>query len=169
MIGPIVLGSLMCLVFLGTAFAFRMRPKQCLGTIAILALPLCLILLFLAKGGYFRTKASAISIVHQIGPQKLRNDAQELTIRLKTVEYHLYVPEELWPESFKALRPLNVVDNSQGFTIQRYKMWEDGSGIIVIPSDSNVEFREGKFSENYLPYSYEKLADGVYWYTNEAN
>ena len=103
----------------------------------------------------------AIKTLDRVGAEKLRHDAAVLYKDLfagRGPDLTVLKPGQ-WPKSFEAFHPLYVGAYLDGFVCALRKGEDTESGIYIIPSGMEHEPR------NTDRASYERLSDGIYWYS----
>ena len=117
---------------------------------------------------FISNKAGAIATVRTIGAKTLREDAATLREQLNGEKKYGLVPEALWPESFKAFKPIKVYYDERSFDIIRFKFGDLEDGIVVVRAGDELNLPVGRLGENTpFPSVREKIEDRIYWYSRE--
>lgn len=92
---------------------------------------------------------------------RLRHDAAVLykNLHAGTGPAYAVIKESGWPESFRALGPVEVGVYADGFTLAFEQSGQIEAGVYVTPSQMDVTPQATERAR------FERLADGIYWYS----
>lgn len=134
-------------------------PKRVLLPLCLLVLAGCLTAAFVMRGATPRSQAKKVLL--EVGPESLRDAAARLYknhFASRAPDYST-VKESLWPPQFNAFKPNHVGAYRDGFALALTSDRETEAGIYVIPAYTDFQPRVTERGR------YERLADGVYWYS----
>jgi hypothetical protein len=144
-------------------------PKKRIPPVALASAAILLLAILggLAMSGWFSTKSGALSTVKRVGPEKLRDEAKALGAQLRSYDYpYGEVPQKMWPESFRALAPVEVINDPLGnFRIVRYQLFRQSDHLLVVPAGSGKDIDLGKKQFLRPGVSCEKITDGIFWFS----
>jgi hypothetical protein len=122
----------------------------------------CILLAAGCSGG---ARKRAERELHNGGAERLRDDAARLykdTFAAHGKPGFVEVPYKTWPPSFQKLRPLHVGAYLDGISIALEAEEGGESGFYIVPKSMEHE-PSGEHGAKY-----ERLADGIYWYSFEG-
>ena len=99
----------------------------------------------------------------KVGPEQLRSQAAILykNIFAGAAPTFRTVRSEDWPESFRAMAPLDVGAYRDGFSLAMQRKGDSESGIYVVPQHMEVSPNPGRLAH------FDRIAEGIYWYRFE--
>jgi hypothetical protein len=106
-------------------------------------------------------RGAAEEKMHKIGSDKMRAEAAMLykNVFAGAAPTFRTVNTREWPESFRAMAPLDVGAYRDGFSLTIHRKGDAESGIYVVPKYMDVSPNPGRQAR------FDRISDGIYWYT----
>lgn len=125
--------------------------------------PLFLLLLTSVLGGCggASTREKAEERLRAADLARLRHDAAVLykNLHASTGPAYTVIKSSNWPESFRALGPVEVGAYADGFTLAFEQSGQNEAGLYVTPAQMDVVPQPSERAH------FERMADGIYWYS----
>jgi hypothetical protein len=108
-------------------------------------------------------RGAAEKRMRKVGAERLRAEAAVLykDVFAGAAPTFLTVKQGDWPESFRAMVPLEVGAYPDGFSLTMHRKGNAESGVYVVPLHMEVSPNPGRLAH------FERIADGIYWYSFE--
>jgi hypothetical protein len=121
----------------------------------------CLALVLLLLGGCAERRVLAERVLHEVGPDVLREDAARLYKEWfggSRADFSV-VSKSAWPASFQRFAPKRIGAYPDGFGLALETDADTERGVFVIP----LHF-EGGIPRRAADVRFEPMAEGIYWY-----
>ena len=106
----------------------------------------------------FITGCSIDSKINKIGSDHIISDTESLESATTTlINRYDEIPQKLWPESYKKLKPIQVKGFNRGIVIIKKQSERRESGVYIITESPEIEPESGSGE------GYRKIDDRIYW------